>query len=160
MPASFSNILERTYALCCSVWPRQGTDICNFGAPSPLDPCFEFQFSPRVFCVIESANRLKMWRKLPDSGRRKIIKSCHVSGCFLSPNVSRRTVTHWRCQRHMTSLRKCESASCNWALQHSRSCSVGLSIKVKDAVADAHRQSWISEFSLENVGKGHKDPQI
>ena len=56
---------------------RQGTEICNFAAPSPLD---FFKISPldflflQIFCVIEKENRPKRRRKLPDFRAEKKLR--------------------------------------------------------------------------------------
>ena len=60
------------------VRPRQGTEICNFGAPSPLEALhWIFVFSPVSMCNLvrragESSEK--------SSGENRV-KSCHVSGC-------------------------------------------------------------------------------
>ena len=61
--------------------PRQGTAICNFGAPSPLDffecsPVDSFPLSPGSLCTLV--------RKSPQNVENiaeKGAESCHVSGC-------------------------------------------------------------------------------
>ena len=53
--------------------PRQGTEICNFGAPAPLDFFLNiflqwiFFLFLQVFYVVWQGDRPKTWRKLPDS---------------------------------------------------------------------------------------------
>ena len=69
------------------VRPRQRTEICNFGAPSPLD-FYEFSpvdsfsfFSPGFLCnlVRQSPQNLEKIARFP--GGEKSVESCHVSGC-------------------------------------------------------------------------------
>ena len=68
------------------VRPRQRTEICNFGAPSPLNfldfaPVASLPFSPGSLCnsVRKSPQKLEKIARFP--GSEKSVESCHVSGC-------------------------------------------------------------------------------
>ena len=71
--------------------PRQGTEICDFGAPSPLDfsNCLEWIFpvSPDFLCslVRKSPQQVEKIARFP--GGDKSAESRHVSGChgFFGP---------------------------------------------------------------------------
>ena len=65
---------------------RQGAEICNFAAPSPLDffdfsPVDFFHFSPGSLCnfVSKWAQDVEKFARFP--GGEKRVESCHVSGC-------------------------------------------------------------------------------
>ena len=61
------------------VRPRQGTEICSFGALSPLD---FFEFSPVDFLPFSSGFLCHLVRKSPQMCRKeRCVESCHVSGC-------------------------------------------------------------------------------
>ena len=66
------------------VRPRQGTEICNFGAPSPLDFC-EFSpvdvFSPGLLCNLERKWPQNVEKIARFPGGEKGVESCHVCGC-------------------------------------------------------------------------------
>ena len=56
------------------VRPREGTEVCNFGVPSPLDfLIFSNDFPPslQVHCVISKESTPKCGENCPISGRRK-----------------------------------------------------------------------------------------
>ena len=57
------------------VRPRQGTEICNFGAPSPLE---FFAFSPVFYVQFSKTSPLKSGESSEKSSGEK---SCHVCGC-------------------------------------------------------------------------------
>ena len=65
---------------------RQGTEICNFGAPSPLDfpgfsPVDFSPFSPSCLCklVRKAPQNVEKIARFPDG--EKGAESCHVCGC-------------------------------------------------------------------------------
>ena len=71
------------------VRPRQGTEICNFGAPSPLEArrwilCF---FSS-IYVQFRKRSPLKSGESSEKSSGENRVKSCHVCGChgFLGPD--------------------------------------------------------------------------
>ena len=77
------------------VRPRQGTEICKFGAPSP----FSFTFSSgssfcsfsrfSVKCCNKSTQNVEKIARFP--GGEKSVESCHVSGCrgFVRPDFDK-----------------------------------------------------------------------
>ena len=73
-----------------SVRPWQGTEICNFGAPSPLDffeisPVDFFPFSPGLLCNQVRKSPQKVEKIARFLGGEKSLESCHVSALsFLS----------------------------------------------------------------------------
>ena len=74
------------------VQPRQGTEICNFGSPSPLFFLNYFQlifpFSPGFLCNFVRTSP-EIWRALPDfRAEKESLTSCHASGWFFGPEFS------------------------------------------------------------------------
>ena len=67
------------------VRPRQGTEICNFGALSPLDflvfSCGFFSFLSRL-SVYNKEIAPKCGENCRFPGGEESIESCHVSGCY------------------------------------------------------------------------------
>ena len=66
------------------VRPRQGTEICNFGAPSPLEALhwiFCFFFS--IYVQFSKTSPLKSGESSEKSSGENRVKSCHVCGCQL-----------------------------------------------------------------------------
>ena len=65
------HLLIRFFKKSCSghIQPRQGTEICNIGAPSPLDffslSPVEFSLFSRFTVQFSKEMAPKMWRKLP-----------------------------------------------------------------------------------------------
>ena len=74
------------------VQPRQGTEICNFGAVPPLDFLnflqWIFFLFLQAFCVVWQGNHPKLWRKLPDlrveRKKRRILSRLWLSWLSLS----------------------------------------------------------------------------
>ena len=71
--------------------PRQGTEICNFGAPSPLEAlhwifCSFFGF----YVQFSKKSPRKSGESSEKSSGENRIKSCHVCGChgFFGPEIS------------------------------------------------------------------------
>ena len=89
------------------VRPRQGTEICNFGAPSPLDffrfsPVDFFPFSPGLLC-----NLVRKWPQNVEKiarfpGGEKGAESCHACAChgFFGPETGGLHDGHewWKCR--------------------------------------------------------------
>ena len=70
------------------VRPRQGTEICNFGAPSPLEALYWiFCFFSSVYVQFSKTSPLKSGESCKKSSGENRVKSCHVCGChgFLRP---------------------------------------------------------------------------
>ena len=87
------------------VRPRQGTDICNFRAPSPLDflvsPVYVLPFSPGALCNLVRKSPQHMEKIARSPGGEKSAESCHVSGChgFFGPDTVSIRVVLLRPQR-------------------------------------------------------------
>ena len=64
------------------VRPRQGTEICNFGAPSPLEALhWIFCFFSSVYVQFSKTSPLKSGERSEKSSGENRVKSCHVCGC-------------------------------------------------------------------------------
>ena len=64
------------------VRPRQGTEICNFGAPSPLEALhWIFCFFSSVYVQFSKTSPLKSGESCEKSSGENRVKSCHVCGC-------------------------------------------------------------------------------
>ena len=85
-------VLDLDWTLNCSghVQPRQGTEICNFGAPSPLEALHW------IFCLFSSihvrfskTSPLKSGESSEKSSGENRVKSCQVWGChgFFGPEL-------------------------------------------------------------------------
>ena len=71
------------------VRPRQGTEICNFGAPSPLETLhWIFCFLSSIFVQFSKTSPLKSGESSEKSSGENRVKSCHVCGChgFFGPD--------------------------------------------------------------------------
>ena len=71
------------------VRPRQGTDICNFGVPSPLEALhWMFCFFSSIYVQFSKTSPLKSGESSEKSSGANRVKSCHVCGChgFFSPD--------------------------------------------------------------------------
>ena len=71
------------------VRPRQGTEICNFGAPSPLEALhWTFCFFSRFYVQFSKTSPLKSGESSEKSSGENRVKSCHVCGChgFFGPD--------------------------------------------------------------------------
>ena len=68
------------------VRPRQGTEICNFGAPSPLEALYCFFSS--IYVQFSKTSPLKSGESSEKSSGENRVKSCHVCGChgFFGPD--------------------------------------------------------------------------
>ena len=92
------------------VRPQQGTEICNFGAPSRLD---FFEFSPvDVILFFQVSCRKSLQNVARFVGREKRAESCHVSGChglLFGPDLE--TLKPRKSQRQETLMQKCLSGS-------------------------------------------------
>ena len=82
-PRDWGSVLESGH-----VRPRQGTEICNFGASSPLilgevSPVDFFPFSPGFLfdLVRKSPQNTENIARFP--GAEESAESCHVSGCHV-----------------------------------------------------------------------------
>ena len=64
------------------VRPRQGTEICNFGAPSPwrLSTGF-FCFFSSIYVQFSKTSSLKSGESSEKSSGENRVKCCHVCGC-------------------------------------------------------------------------------
>ena len=73
------NTTGMTSTIPLRIRSREGTDICNFGVPSPLD---FFMFLQWIFCffVRKSPQNVKKVARSP--GRAKSVESCHVFSLF------------------------------------------------------------------------------
>ena len=72
------------------VRPRQGTEICNFGAPSPLEALhWIFCFSSSIYVQFSKTSPLKSGESSGKSSGENCVRSCHVCGChgFLGPDL-------------------------------------------------------------------------
>ena len=74
--------------------PRQGTEICNFGAPSPLEALhWIFGFFSGLYVQFSKTSPLKSGESSKKSSGENRVESCHVCGChgFFGPD--KRTFT-------------------------------------------------------------------
>ena len=72
------------------VRPRQGTEICNFGAPSPLKALhWIFCLFSSIYVQFSKTSPLKSGESSEKSSGENRVKSCHVCGChgFLGPEL-------------------------------------------------------------------------
>ena len=70
------------------VRPRQGTEICSFGAPSPLEALhWIFCFLSSIDVQFSKTSPLKSGESSEKSSGENRVKSCHVCGChgFFGP---------------------------------------------------------------------------
>ena len=70
------------------VRPRQGTEICNFGAPSPLEALhWIFCSFSRFYVQFSKKSPRKSGESSEKSSGENRVKSCHVCGChgFFGP---------------------------------------------------------------------------
>ena len=70
------------------VRPRQGTEICNFGAPSPLEALhWIFCFFSSIYVQFSKTSPPKSGENSEKSSGESRVKSCHVCGChgFFGP---------------------------------------------------------------------------
>ena len=64
------------------VRPRQGTEVCNFGAPSPLEALhWIFCFFSSTYVQFSKTSPLKPGESSEKSSGENRVKSCHVCGC-------------------------------------------------------------------------------
>ena len=64
------------------VRPRQGTEICNFGAPSPLEALhWIFCFFSSICVQFSKTSPLNSGESSEKSSGENRVKSCHVCGC-------------------------------------------------------------------------------
>ena len=71
------------------VRPRKGTEICNFGAPSPLEALhWIFCFFSSFYVHFSKTSPLKSGESSEKSCGENRVKSCHVCGChgFFGPD--------------------------------------------------------------------------
>ena len=124
------------------VRPRQGTEICNFGAPSPLDFfCF---FSNYIYVQFSKTSPLKSGESSEKSSGENRVKSCHVCGChgFFGPewsfhatfmNISTRSISMpqqggamkagvYERKRRQTNACNCRHAQMSGSLKGNRKC--------------------------------------
>ena len=80
------------------VRPRQGTEICNFGAPSPLEALHWIfcAFSP-LYVQFSKTSPLKSGESSEKSSGENRVKSCHVCGChgFFGPDLGNLCFAPW-----------------------------------------------------------------
>ena len=79
------------------VRPRQGTEICNFGAPSPLEALhWIFCFFSSIYVQFSKTSPTASGESSEKSSGENRVKSCHVCGChgFFGPDV--RTVISYK----------------------------------------------------------------
>ena len=72
------------------VRPRQGTEICNFGAPSPLEALhWIFLLFSSIYVQFSKTSPTKSGESSEKSCGENRVKSCHVCGChgFFGPDV-------------------------------------------------------------------------
>ena len=77
------------------VRPRQGTEICNFGAPSPLEALhWIFCFFSSIYVQFSKTSPLKSGESSEKSSGETRVKSCHVCGChgFFGPDNGTKTL--------------------------------------------------------------------
>ena len=77
------------------VRPRQGTEICNFGAPSPLEALhWIFCFFSNVYVQFSKTSPLTSGESSEKSSGENRVKSCHVCGChgFFGPDILLRNI--------------------------------------------------------------------
>ena len=70
------------------VRPREGTEICNFRAPSPLEALhWIFCFFSSIYVQFSKTSPLKSGESSEKSSGENRVKSCHVCGChgFFGP---------------------------------------------------------------------------
>ena len=70
------------------VRPRQGTEICNFGAPSALEALhWMFCFFSSIYVQFSKTSPTKSGESSKKSSGEDRVKSCHVCGChgFFGP---------------------------------------------------------------------------
>ena len=75
------------------VRPRQGTEICNFGAPSPLKALhWTFCFFSSIYVQFGKTSPLKSGESSEKFCGENRVKSCHVCGChgFFGPEYDRK----------------------------------------------------------------------
>ena len=71
------------------VRPRQGTEICNFGAPSPLEALHWIScFFSSIYVQFSKTSPLKSGESSEKSSGENRVKSCHVCGCHGFPALS------------------------------------------------------------------------
>ena len=71
------------------VRPRQGTEICNFGAPSPREALhWIFCFFSSLYVQFSKTSPLESGESSEKSSGENRVKSCHVCGChgFFGPD--------------------------------------------------------------------------
>ena len=91
-PLSENSTLETAFdpfPISGHVRPRQGTEICNFGAPSPLEALhWIFCFFSSIYVQFSKTSPLKSGERSEKSGGENRVKSCHVCGChgFFGPD--------------------------------------------------------------------------
>ena len=113
-------------AISGQVRPRQGTEICNFGAPSPLEALhWIFCFFSSMYVQFSKMSPLNSGESSEKSNGENRVKSCHVCGChgFFCPD------------NHASS--HCFPQTCNNKLPNIRSntckaCVVGLLLSLAD----------------------------
>ena len=76
------------------VRPRQGTEICNFGAPFSLEAlqwifCFFSSIFSSIYVQFSKTSPLKSGESSEKSSGENRVKSCHVCGChgFFGPEM-------------------------------------------------------------------------
>ena len=84
--------IKSNFKFSGQVRPPQGTEICNFGAPSPLEALhWIFCFFSSVYVQFSKTSPLKSGESSEKSSGENRVKSCHVCGChgFFGPDFWR-----------------------------------------------------------------------
>ena len=95
-PRANSNWELRIPPMSGHVRPQQGTEICNFGAPTPLEALhWIFGFFSSIYVQFSKTSPLKSGESSEKSSGENRVKSCHVCGChgFFGPDNGK----HQRC---------------------------------------------------------------
>ena len=90
------------------VRPRQGTEICNFGAPSPLEALhWIFSFFSSIYVQFSKTSPLKSGESSEKSSGENRVKSCHVCGCHGFFGPERRVLRTLNSQILTKALQRC-----------------------------------------------------
>ena len=94
-------VWELCLVISGQVRPRQGTEICNFGAPSPVEALhWIFCFFSGIYVQFSKTRPLKSGESSEKSSGENRVKSCHVCGChgfFSAPIISVEELPNQNC---------------------------------------------------------------
>ena len=112
LPCSTRKSPSNYFKLSGRARPRQGTEICNFGAPSSLEALhWIFCFFSSISVQFRRTSPLKSGESSEKSSGENRVKSCHVCGChgFFGPetSLSFATAKIQECPRLLGTLRRC-----------------------------------------------------